>query len=877
MKINGLRISLLATAAMAVVHPAFAQDDNAGNSADGSALEQVTVTGIHASNERSIQIKHLSDQIVDSVSATDIGQLPDFNAGDALKRVPGVAALLYQGEPRFLIVRGMNANYNDLLIDGFSFAATDINMGESNTSGRQVDMELLPSNLAAHIDVVKTATPSTDGNFIGGLTNFVTASAYDFKDGALSASVSGGAAIQPDKNGGDKPTAQAQVSYATQFGPANQFGLYLSATYWMRNINVPQLEAGGSRNWYTAAGVMTSTPYGGTGYAVPSQRLFYNYENNRDRLGLQARLDWHPAANIAGYISAYHFHQDEYSDRNDLNAAVQSSSKDLNQTATTGTLTNVSQDMQLGRYRWHRDMYGLYGRLSADLGNGWKVDGGSSWSLGTVFNPQTTDLFTQSNMSFTYDTSGFAPVFTAVSAANASNYALYPLTQHQEQDYFLNENRFDEQLNVGYNADPDDRGFGFKAGLRYSADFQHVRVAQTAWSKAPYTLADVLSGQTLCGYGCNTPIPLISPALADKYFNEYKATMTAAPNVSSQQGGTYHSREQVASGYVQAQWQGDDWLIIGGIRAEGTFAGSSGTESVGGVYQPITVSNQYANVLPSILGVYDTSDSSKLRIGISETLARPTFGASSVHGGVLNLTANPPTLSTGNPDLKPRRAWNYDINHDWYIDGGRGIVSLGLFYKEIHNDIFSFGETENVPGVDGPVLVTESRNTDHLVTDEGFEASASENLDFLPAPFDGFGVSANATISHGKFPITLSDGSVFTMHGLPGQPSHIYNASLFYDKGAFHGRFAWNHLTQFWDDRYPNFTPTGIYANRFQQPTDNFDIQISYDVTSRIAVDVEALNITSQGMAYKYGLHQGLYQSAWDLPPEVMVGAKFRD
>ena len=870
------RLFLLSSAAAIAAAPAWAQSSAAADGTD-TPVEQVVVSGVHASEEKAVQLKENSEQIIDTVSASDIGQLPDFNAGDALKRVPGVSTLLYQGEPRFIIVRGLPESYDDILIDGFTFASTDVNIGPAN--GRQVDMELLPSNLASHIDVIKTATPSTDANFVGGVTNFVTPSAFDYKDGTLSAAISGGAALQSSGNGGTKPTGQAEVAYAMQFGSANQFGLYLSATYWMRDLNVPQLEAGGTRNWYTAAGAMTSTPYGGTGFAVPSQRLFYNYQNNRDRLGLQARLDWHPTSNITGYVSAYHFHQDEYSDRNDLNAAVQSSSMDLNQTATTGTLTNVAQDMQLGRYRWHRDMYGLYARLGAALADGWKLDGGSSWSLSNVSNPQTTDLFTQNNMQFTYNTAAFAPTFTAVNAANASNYALYPLTQHQIQNYYLGENRFDEQLNLSKNADPGDTGFGGKIGARYTAIYQHVRLDQIAWagSPAPYTLANVLSGATLCGYGCNTPIPLISPALADQFYAQNLSKLTATPNVSSQQGGTYHSREQVAAGYIQGQYQGDGWLVIGGARVEGTFAGSTGTESVGGVYVPQTVSNQYANVLPSIVGIYDTSDVSKLRFGIGETVARPPFAASSLHGGVLTTTSATPTLSTGNPDLKPRRSWNYDLNHDWYINDGRGIVSVGVFYKEIRDDIFSYGAMGIVPGVTAPVLITESRNTTHLVTDQGVEFNVSWNLDFLPEPLDGFGVSANATISHGKFPVTLSDGSLQTMHGLPEQPSHIYNASLFYDKGAFHGRFAWNHLGQLWDDRFPNFTPTGYYANRFQQPTNNFDVQVSYDVTSQIAVSVEAINMTSQGMQYNYGQNHELYQSAWDLPPEVMLGVKFRD
>ena len=150
-------------------------------SADAAASDggDIVVTGLRASAERGVRLKRNADRIIDTVSATEIGQLPDFNAGDALKRVTGVNTLLYQGEPRFVIVRGFNQGYNDLLIDGFSLASTDINMGASNSSGRVISMEVLPSNIASHIDVIKSATPETDANFIGGLTNFATPSAFD--------------------------------------------------------------------------------------------------------------------------------------------------------------------------------------------------------------------------------------------------------------------------------------------------------------------------------------------------------------------------------------------------------------------------------------------------------------------------------------------------------------------------------------------------------------------------------------------------------------------------------------------------------------------------------------------------------------------------
>ena len=560
--------------------------------------DEVTVTGLRASEERGVAIKRSADQIVDTVSATEIGELPDFNAGDALKRVPGVDAILYQGEPRFIIVRGFNENYNDILIDGFTLASTDIDLGQTNTGGRQVSMEVLPANLASHIDVVKSATPATDGNFIGGLTNFVTPSAFDFKDNSLSASLLGGVSLDNRGNGGNKPDGEAELSGAKRFGDQDQFGIYLSATYWQRDINVPQAETGGTRNWYTAAGVPT-TPYGGTGYAVPSQRLYYNYQDDRDREGFQARFDWSVSDTSSVYFNGYHFHQDENADRNDLNAAVQSASLDLAQTPTTGTLTNVTQTVQLGRLRWHRDLSGLYGRFSSELGGGWKLDGGSSWSISAVNNPQTWDNFAQSKLQFDYNTAGATPVFTAVSPAAANNPSLYALVYHREELYQLNENRFDEQLNLGYNAGADDRGLGFAFGARGTGIYQNVSFSRVSYSGAPYTLANVVSGTTLCGFVCGTPIPVISANLADSLFTQYESSEKATVDTASEAGGTYDTREVVVAEYAQAQFRGDNWYIVGGFRVEDTHSGSSSTQAINGIYEPVEASHDYVNVLPS--------------------------------------------------------------------------------------------------------------------------------------------------------------------------------------------------------------------------------------------------------------------------------------
>ncbi|PTT91253.1 TonB-dependent receptor, partial [Pelomonas sp. HMWF004] len=185
-KNNPLQYSLsgrrrLCPVALACVSLAAAAQEAPPAPKEPTTLEAVVITGIRSSNARSIAAKKESVLAVDSIASDAIGQLADFNAGDALKRVTGVNTLSYQGEPRYVIVRGLNANYNTTLIDGFAFATADV-------GSRQVLMEVLPSNFVQRIDVTKSFLPQTDGSAIGGVVNLMSAGAFDFPDNTLTVS-----------------------------------------------------------------------------------------------------------------------------------------------------------------------------------------------------------------------------------------------------------------------------------------------------------------------------------------------------------------------------------------------------------------------------------------------------------------------------------------------------------------------------------------------------------------------------------------------------------------------------------------------------------------------------------------------------------------
>ncbi len=829
--------------------------------------QSVNVTGIRSSNIMTIGAKTDSTLTIDTIAADQIGQLPDFNVGDALKRVTGVNTLLYQGEPRFIIVRGLDANYDTTLIDGFTLATGDV-------GGRQTYMEMLPSDFARRIDATKTFLPDVDGGAIGGVVNIVTGSAFNYKDNLLTLSTKAGVDVDPQKYGGNHPAGQADIKWAKQFGDGNQFGLLTTASFWSRHINVPQLESGGALNWYTANGKVSATPYSGTGYAVPAGRVWYNYDDSRSRTGLTTRLDWQPSDTLNGHISAYDFKQREIANRRDLTIAVASNATDSNQTPTSGDLSSATQTAQLGRLHWNRGLYGLNGELEYQATPNWLNELRASYSKAVVSNPQTWDNFSQAGLGFHYDWSDIEPTFTPTNAATADNLALYKLNYHRQDRTQYNSEVRDLQLNSKFNVGADDRGWGGEFGVRSVRTGMATTFTRTTWSGAPYTLAGVTTGKTICGMACNYGIPVISPVLADDQFHQYEASETATVDTASQFGGDYSVVETVNAAYLQGQYRAAHWLVAGGVRYEHTRFDDTGYQSTNGTYAPVSDSTRYGKVLPSLVAVVDTSSVSKLRLGISETLGRPRFDQMATHGGTLVTTSSPPTLSVGNPSLKPRISDNLDVGHDWYLDGGRGIVSVALFHKNIKSEIFNYGEmdTIDINGVPTTALVTEARNSPSLVRLSGLELGVTKDFTFLPAPFDGLGINANATFMRANYPVTLNDGSVQNMAGLPEQPHQMWNLALYYEKGPVHAKLAWNHLGKLWDDRYPNFTPTGFYRERYQLPTNNLDLQMAYDLSKRYSVSLDVLNATSQGIQSNIGRQQEYYEAGWHLFPSVLLG-----
>ncbi|MFM9852432.1 MAG: TonB-dependent receptor plug domain-containing protein [Sphingomonadaceae bacterium] len=113
--------------------------------------KEIVVTGIRASLQKSQDLKRNATQIVDAISAEDVGKFPDTNIAESLQRVTGVAIDRIGGEGQFITVRGLGPEFNTVLLNGRTIA--------TDNPVREFSFDVLSSDIIQRAEVYKSADP----------------------------------------------------------------------------------------------------------------------------------------------------------------------------------------------------------------------------------------------------------------------------------------------------------------------------------------------------------------------------------------------------------------------------------------------------------------------------------------------------------------------------------------------------------------------------------------------------------------------------------------------------------------------------------------------------------------------------------------------
>lgn len=128
-------------------------------------MEVVTVAVAARKNTdaSAVRMAQNSDVVVNNVSAQEIKKTQDTNAGEVMRRVPGVSLL----DDKFVMVRGLAQRYNNVWINGGAAPS-------SEADSRAFSFDLIPSSQIDNIQIVKTPSPEFPADYTGGFVNLVT-------------------------------------------------------------------------------------------------------------------------------------------------------------------------------------------------------------------------------------------------------------------------------------------------------------------------------------------------------------------------------------------------------------------------------------------------------------------------------------------------------------------------------------------------------------------------------------------------------------------------------------------------------------------------------------------------------------------------------
>src|SRR5690606_28754743 len=188
----------VASAMMGVSGFAIAQDEN---------IEEVVVTGIQGSLQRSMDIKRNATGVVDAISAEDMGKFPDTNLAESLQRISGVSIDRSNNEGSKITVRGFGPDFNLVTLNGRQMP--------TNGYSRSFEFSDLASEGVNGVEVYKTFSADKVSGGIGSLVNIKTARPLD--NPGLKVSVGAKAVMDTTNEIGDDVTPEVSGIFSNTF------------------------------------------------------------------------------------------------------------------------------------------------------------------------------------------------------------------------------------------------------------------------------------------------------------------------------------------------------------------------------------------------------------------------------------------------------------------------------------------------------------------------------------------------------------------------------------------------------------------------------------------------------------------------------------
>ncbi|MYN15544.1 TonB-dependent receptor [Rugamonas sp. FT107W] len=833
--------------------PATAEAAQSSDAVPAGETATVEVRGIRERLKRNLAEKRDSGNVIDTVTAEEVGKFPDKNVADSLQRVPGISVDRTWGEGRDIFVRGTDKNLNLTQLNGQAVASGYWWKNDSQSRGFNYD--ILASELVGSIDVYKSPSADLDEGSIGGLVIVKTRKPFQLKPLVAQVSVEETYSKLPKKT---DPQVSGLLSWTNE---QKTFGALVAISRQQRTMRRDGLENFTDSTKYNIVdqnGVVTPGAYAswGGGSAI--------FRQDRKRTTGDITLQARPNANSD--ISLNYMNSDMSMDNSNQNylweaGGLADAKGNIAVTnpkfittsdgtkalvgGTVGPTGGVSFEPIFRQSYVKSEVLDLEGTYDADS---WKFHGQAGTTKGSGGSDHDRNFWFVGNTRTTFN---IAPDTYEVKYQDINPLDPSKLTLQSSRDWIR---RMETKENYAQGDLTLDLNNGFFKSVKVGAKFrdttvQNHRIIGTDGPGNPgwqsFSLADLSTGaspllsQKAANPGSLTQYAWVDDGLAySKGFPMYDKGMVYA----EAKGEYYKIKEKIYATYARADFATGAWRGDFGARIVKTDQTSEAYQDLtgSGNYTLANVSRSYTDVLPNLNAVYTVNKDLLVRGAIARVMARNTYSDLSASTEVSGTTN---AATSGNPLLKPYHANQAEIGAEWYY-ADASLLSATLFAKKLDTFIYTQTTQENVAGVMRPVSRPYNANNGETVN--GLE------LQWQQAFSSGFGAIVNYTYTDAK---TGANAGGVKLN-VVGNSRNQANITGFFEKNGYSARLSYNYRSKAY----------GALDEGGQDVTSAYgqwDASASWDITPKISLYLTAVNITNEVIRTNTtdGLPVGVYEN----------------
>ncbi len=784
--------------------------DQTAAQAPASEDKAIVVTGFRAALASATSTKKRTDQVVEAVTAEDIGKLPDNGIGESIARLPGISAQRAQGRANIISIRGF----------GPDFSVTTLNGREQTTTNdsRAVEFDQFPSEILNQVVVYKTPAANLTSQGLVGTIDLRTIRPLDAGKRIIAVGARGSYVdqkLQPDSH---DLGYRVYGTYVDQFGNGD-VGIALSASY----TNEPyQTKDWNSWGYSNLSSTDSSQIFNGT-------KMWVEFSDLK-RLGINGTIQARLSDNISTTVDAFYSNFKDHVNQRGFEFPAFGNFPLTNTTTEDGLVTGGTFNDVFGiveNYANDRDadLYSVGWNLAFDSHDGWKGFADLSWSrtdrsdrfLQTTVGTGRGRSGASDDISFSWTDEG--PVFSPTLDYSDPN--LMVLTDVQGWGWFngpIDQAGYDNLRKT--RDDLKQAHFEIERELELFPELRETRRElhrPQQEASGGRGLSDSRRGRgrdrsalgSPARPGRAGPRHRADPDLRSARPHRRRSAWTWWPAPWGDQKA-YKVEEKLWTPYVMgvinAQLGSTELTGNVGVQLVHTDQSSTGLVGASGVSGLIlsTKGRKYWEVLPSLNLSFRMPNDFVIRFAASKQHIRPrmpdmannfNYATDLALGGIIRGEG-------GNPDLKPYAATGIDLNFEKYF-GSKGYIALQTFYKHMDRYIASgfteFDYSGYPPPTNLPPVSTDGILFGQVNTKGGYiygaELAGTLPFDVFSEGLAGFGLTGG--IGYTKTKVKDFNGEYTA---IPGYSKWVGNLTAFYENSGFSLRGSMRYRSEYLGD-----------------------------------------------------------------------------